>query len=260
MTTQALVFQNTTFTPVDRNNQPWLKATEIAQALGYANEYAVSKIFNRNKDEFTEAMTETVNLGVSGNLQNEVRIFSLRGAHLIGMFARTKLAKEFRVWVLDILDQHTATPTEIIPALPSPATISPALLEHINRKANAVTLRQYDTIKAIITEAVQSNLNCGAPEASAHEYIETYGELASNVTIINNRDLFMLASQTTSLLNSAGQALETIHRLESHLGRQLYLRKKHGEFGCYGLPESLVENVLRSANQRTRRNARSSPR
>ncbi len=57
-------------------------------------------------------MTLTLSLGVkgfgSGDSEKEVRIFSLRGAHLIGMFSRTKLAKEFRFWVLDILDQHTA--------------------------------------------------------------------------------------------------------------------------------------------------------
>lgn len=44
MTTQALVFQNTTFTPVDRNNQPWLKATEIGQALGYTDAKSINRI------------------------------------------------------------------------------------------------------------------------------------------------------------------------------------------------------------------------
>ncbi|MDQ9668887.1 hypothetical protein RF033_15005, partial [Serratia marcescens] len=43
------------------------------------------------------------------------RIFSLRGAHLIGMFARTKLAKEFRKWVLDILDQEIGAVTNEMP-------------------------------------------------------------------------------------------------------------------------------------------------
>lgn len=35
-----------------------------------------------------------------------MRVFSLRGAHLIAMFARTPVAKEFRRWVLDILDRQ----------------------------------------------------------------------------------------------------------------------------------------------------------
>jgi prophage antirepressor-like protein len=34
------------------------------------------------------------------------RVFSLLGAHLIAMFARTSVAKEFRQWVLDILENQ----------------------------------------------------------------------------------------------------------------------------------------------------------
>ena len=45
--------------------------------------------------------------GINNNLrEKKVRIFSLRGAHLIAMFARTPVAKEFRRWVLDILDRE----------------------------------------------------------------------------------------------------------------------------------------------------------
>ncbi|WP_187153367.1 hypothetical protein [Candidatus Arsenophonus triatominarum] len=55
-------------------------------------------------------MTETLNLKVSGNYEKTVRIFSLRGAHLVAMFARTPVAKEFRKWVLDILDKEVGNP------------------------------------------------------------------------------------------------------------------------------------------------------
>ncbi|MGL5410310.1 MAG: P22AR C-terminal domain-containing protein, partial [Shewanella sp.] len=59
----------------------------------------------------------TVNLTVPGNpMPIPVRIFSLRGAHLIAMFSRTALAKEFRRWVLDVLDRETA-------AHPQPLTV-----------------------------------------------------------------------------------------------------------------------------------------
>ncbi len=40
--------------------------------------------------------------------KQDSRVFSLRGAHLIAMFARTPKAKEFRRWVLDILDREVA--------------------------------------------------------------------------------------------------------------------------------------------------------
>ncbi|WP_089168474.1 BRO-N domain-containing protein [Azotobacter chroococcum] len=105
---QALTFRDTQLDITDRDGQPWLQGAQIACALGYASEDAISRIYRRNADEFTPCMTETVKLTVSGNLQKEVRIFSLRGAHLLAMFARTEVAKEFRRWVLDVLDGLSA--------------------------------------------------------------------------------------------------------------------------------------------------------
>ncbi|EKO3500308.1 hypothetical protein LG861_002460 [Vibrio fluvialis] len=122
--TSALTFQNTHFDVIEQSNQIWLTATQIGRALGYAREDSVSRIYDRNQDEFSNAMTETVKLTVSGNYQKTVRIFSLRGAHLIAMFARTSIAKQFRKWVLDILDQETKTQT-IIP-ITNPARIPKA--------------------------------------------------------------------------------------------------------------------------------------
>ena len=108
----SISFHHTHFTVIPHHGQPWLTATQIAQALGYANDDAVSRIYRRNADEFTPCMTLTVKLTVkgfgNGSSEKEVRIFSLRGAHLIAMFSRTALAKEFRRWVLDVLDRETA--------------------------------------------------------------------------------------------------------------------------------------------------------
>ncbi|MDC7704059.1 BRO-N domain-containing protein [Vogesella indigofera] len=115
MAAQSLVFQETQFDVVDRCGQPWLKAADIARALGYAREDSVSRIYDRNAYEFTDAMSLTVKLTVkgfgNGNNQKEVRVFSLRGAHLLAMLARTSVAKVFRKWVLNILDSLvTITP------------------------------------------------------------------------------------------------------------------------------------------------------
>lgn len=49
------------------------------------------------------AIVENTTLGYA-NLASEMRIFSLRGAHLVGMFSRTIKGEEFRKWVLDQLD------------------------------------------------------------------------------------------------------------------------------------------------------------
>lgn len=104
----ALAFRNTQFDIVDRNGQPWLKAAQLAEALGYSRADKISELYSRNADEFTPCMSETLDLRGSGNLRKEVRIFSLRGAHLLAMFARTEVAKEFRRWVLDVLDSTVA--------------------------------------------------------------------------------------------------------------------------------------------------------
>lgn len=114
----SLVFQNTTFDIIDRNGAPWLKGNELASALGYADASSINRIFSRRSDEFTDAMTGTVKLtDPNGDLQ-ETRIFSMRGCYAIAMFAKTEIAKEFRRWVLDVLDRETvqALPEFITPA------------------------------------------------------------------------------------------------------------------------------------------------
>lgn len=100
----ALVFQSTRFDITDRNGLPWIRGYQIGTALDYSDgDVAIRKIFKRHADEFTDSMTAVVKLPTAGGEQ-ETRIFSLRGAHLLAMFARTKVAAEFRRWVLDILD------------------------------------------------------------------------------------------------------------------------------------------------------------
>ncbi|WP_337051371.1 BRO-N domain-containing protein [Proteus terrae] len=110
ITKNDLTFQNFTFNPIVENGQVWLTSTELTKVLEYKKTDAVSQIYSRNSDEFTDSMTMTLNLSVNGinnSLRNKVvRVYSLRGAHLIAMFASTPVAKEFRKWVLDILDRE----------------------------------------------------------------------------------------------------------------------------------------------------------
>lgn len=106
---KELMFQNQTIRLIDKDGKKWASAADIARALGYARADKVTRIYDRHKAEFSASMTqivETPTLGGSGNLVTQTRVFSLRGAHLIGMFARTSRAQEFRRWVLDILEGH----------------------------------------------------------------------------------------------------------------------------------------------------------
>lgn len=104
---EALSFNSTTFDVVERAGKVWLKAVEIGRALGYVDDKAVQRIYARHADEFTQEMTGVVKLTTPSGKQDS-RVFSLRGAHLLAMFARTTVAKAFRKWVLDVLDREAA--------------------------------------------------------------------------------------------------------------------------------------------------------
>ncbi|WP_406601344.1 P22AR C-terminal domain-containing protein [Enterobacter roggenkampii] len=99
-------FHGVSLSPVDNVPGIWLTSTDVAKALGYKNTKSITNLFNQNADEFSDGMTQVIESVTSGNYRKKVRVFSLRGAHLIAMFARTDVAKEFRRWVLDILDRE----------------------------------------------------------------------------------------------------------------------------------------------------------
>ncbi|EOZ7963101.1 P22AR C-terminal domain-containing protein [Cronobacter sakazakii] len=105
-------FHSAILTPVQDRDDIWFTSSDLAKALGYASTKSISNLYSGNSEEFTEAMTMVIGVmtnGINNNLrEKKVRIFSLRGAHLIAMFARTPVAKEFRRWVLDILDREVA--------------------------------------------------------------------------------------------------------------------------------------------------------
>lgn len=106
----ALTFNDVTLSPISHQNNLWIRAVELAHALGYAQENSVSRIYRSNSDEFTPDMTQVIEIfdGADSALSTKARIFSLRGCHLVAMFARTPVAKAFRRWVLDVLDKLDA--------------------------------------------------------------------------------------------------------------------------------------------------------
>ena len=100
MTSLALSFNEVKFNPIVQcDGQIWLSSGELAQALDYKSVKSVSNLYNSNKDEFSESMTQVIESVTSGNYKKKSRIFSLRGCHLIAMFARTAIAKQFRKYL-----------------------------------------------------------------------------------------------------------------------------------------------------------------
>lgn len=102
-TNAVLVFKTVEFDVVDIHNVPWLRGPQIAGALGYNRDDRLADLYARNADEFTDEMTQLLELDTAGGRQ-QVRIFSPRGCYLLGMLARTDRAKSFRAWVLDVLE------------------------------------------------------------------------------------------------------------------------------------------------------------
>ncbi len=115
---EKLSFNGNDLSIIRHCGQPYLTLSEVALAL-YSkggerseaplakatpnNERALQILYRRHADEFRADMTALVRMQTPGGMQ-DVRIFSLRGCHLLGMFARSERAKEFRRWALDVLD------------------------------------------------------------------------------------------------------------------------------------------------------------
>lgn len=134
----VLSFQGFEFTVVKSGDQICITLGEIAKVLygkGEAQsdtpfEHRLKKLYRRHADEFTDSMTAVVKMQTAGGTQ-DVRVFSLRGAHLLGMFARTEKAREFRRWVLDVVDEHLDAQRGLVPEFHA------ALLEYSSKKAVA---------------------------------------------------------------------------------------------------------------------------
>ncbi|MBR1398549.1 MAG: hypothetical protein IJ564_00015 [Alphaproteobacteria bacterium] len=117
-----VTFNNSQFNLVEYNGELWMTCPQIVDALGMADRRGVSNIYQRHKMEFDDTMTCLPTKG-------KYRIFNREGAWLIGMFARTPKAAEFRKWVLKVLgtvaDNLTPTDKPVLVAehtraLPSP--------------------------------------------------------------------------------------------------------------------------------------------
>ncbi|MDU7197822.1 MAG: P22AR C-terminal domain-containing protein [Enterobacteriaceae bacterium] len=104
-------FQDVELHPVERSGNLWFSSSDLAKALGYKKTDAVTQIYSRYSDEFAANMSTTLRERVvrkTGAVEMVVRFFSLRGAHLVAIFATTDKAKEFRRWVLNVLDREVA--------------------------------------------------------------------------------------------------------------------------------------------------------
>lgn len=152
-------FHGVDLVPVSSQQGVWFTSADLASALEYSNSRAVTMIFNKYADEFTAGMTQVLEVSTSGNYRKKVRVFSLRGAHLIAMFARTPVAKEFRRWVLDILDREVVT-----------GNISPTFDFEMHAKNALVAEEHFKYVYMVWKESIRPALRCtGSPLAVSLE-------------------------------------------------------------------------------------------
>lgn len=115
MLPSVIEFDGVDLSIIDREGRPWLTFPDLVRALygikgddtsvtPFANaERALRRVFDKNRDEFTDEMTSMLTMETSGGPQ-QVRIFSARGCYLMAMLAKTERAKRFRQWALDVLE------------------------------------------------------------------------------------------------------------------------------------------------------------
>lgn len=90
---------------IDHAGQKWLTAKEVGLCLGYNQSNAntgINNLYNRHADEFTETDTCSIKLMEQGQMRS-TRIFSATGCQLLGFFANTDRAKQFRAWAKEAL-------------------------------------------------------------------------------------------------------------------------------------------------------------
>lgn len=96
-------FNNHNIELINHNGQLYMTGSQIGEVLEYEDAAkAVHNIYTNHKDEFGENMSCTLKTRVNG-VKRLSRVFNREGAWLIGMFARTPKAAEFRKWVLKVL-------------------------------------------------------------------------------------------------------------------------------------------------------------
>jgi hypothetical protein len=118
-------------------------------------------------------------------------------------------------------------------------------MEEVDRRARKLAAAQYNTIRAIIIDGVASNMACSDnlshTEGYVMGYIENYANHASDVAVVNVRDLEMLVFQTTSAINETAKAIAAVRSLERRTGMTLSPR-----IGKTSIPSHarLVEEVI----------------
>ncbi len=229
-------------------------SAEVARAFGKSHEDVLKKIDNLkcSPEFFQEHFTPQETYGNKQSLikSREFLITKEGFILLVASFTGAQIARIKETYLNKFIemegilteqamDKVIAT-TELPNQLTTADKFSANLHKKITQKAHELALSQYDAIHGLIHDMVQKSLDAGADEATCEYYIENHTKQMSGVTLVNTYELQQIIKTTTNLINSAGETLAIIHKLENYTGIELYARK-----GSSRIDESLCESVLK---------------
>ena len=258
---QTLTFNEIIFSPVTNQNSLWIRAVELAHALGYAQENSVSRIYRSNADEFTPDMTQVVEIfdGADSALPTKTRIFSLRGCHLLAMFARTPVAKQFRRWVLDVIEQYGDRVPVAVPVAVND-TFSLSRRTDPERKALTAIINTWVGMAPIHYAAARAQVNAHFGVASvdaltvaqvkeAIQYvqgkIDALPATSSTPPAIEDRRIPDAIAELRELVTHCGRVRNIVH-MECHPGGvslSLSVQEREAYYALQGLYQTAVDNM-----------------
>ena len=241
---QALCFNEVQFDVIPQNSRPWIRGIQIGSALKYENpDTAIRKLYQSHADEFTPAMTAVVTLPTEGGPQ-ETRIFSLRGCHLLAMFARTPVAKQFRRWVLDVLDKLAeeerakTEPVENPDKLPS---LSPAHRSELKGIVDAKLSTYPASVQGKARSEIWTRFNRHFRIAEyAQLPAERMAEARDYLIELEVKALQALPTATPALSPAPEFAFRTDFPTDMHTGRKDALRKIQSLMAGVGAARDVV--------------------
>ena len=239
---QALCFQSVEFDVIQRNQLPWVRGYQIGTALGYGENADVSirKLYTRHADEFTPAMTAVVTLPTEGGPQ-ETRIFSLRGCHLLAMFARTPVAKQFRRWVLDVLDKLAEEERAKTEPVENPEQLSPAHRSELKGIVDAKLSTYPASVQGKARSEIWTRFNRHFRIAEyAQLPAERMAEARDYLIELEVKALKALPTATPALSPASEFAFRTEFPADMHTGRKDALKKIQSLMAGVGAARDVV--------------------
>lgn len=150
-------------------------------------------------------------------------------AQLCGMalvaLAKPRMPKEQQLVTMTQAELDALVNDRVAKALPAPAAeFPPEVLAAVERRAQLLSLRQYEHIKKQIWKTIDEHNDKHDDTAALVAFIDHMGLPDSQVVIVHRNTLWRLTSRLSGLESIQQQAMTAIHALEDETGVNWYGR------------------------------------